>query len=86
MNCLECATDITTTGPAQAAIGCCAFCGAGMCLDHARYVALPRRPIGVVAGLSPGRRRFVCTTCDLEADSGALAVQQIRPRRPWATP
>lgn len=94
MNCLECATRIARTNLAQPAVGCCAYCGAGICLDHARYIPVAPRPVGVIPQLLNGRRRVVCATCDLGADNGALTVTMFtgpdgrrgRPlRRGWST-
>ena len=70
MICLECATRTAPSTMAQPAIGCCAYCGAGICLDHARYVPLSPLPIGVLPRPSTGKRRFVCTTCDLPVNGG----------------
>ncbi|HEX3958656.1 MAG TPA: hypothetical protein VHZ03_18845 [Trebonia sp.] len=78
MNCLECATTIDRSTMAQPAIGCCAYCGAGMCLDHARYIRLtPPPPAGLVPSLWNGRRRIVCTTCDEESGAGRLTISML---------
>lgn len=93
MNCLECATRIARTSLAQPAIGCCAHCGAGICLDHARYIPLAQPPVGVIPRLLNGSRRVVCTTCDQGTSLGALTIsvftelerRQDRPsRRGWS--
>jgi hypothetical protein len=77
MNCLECATRIARTSLAQPAIGCCALCGAGICLDHARYIPIAPRPVGVLPQLLNGRRRVVCATCDAGTGAGALTVSMF---------
>lgn len=94
MNCLECATRIARTNLAQPAIGCCTYCGAGICLDHARYIPLPPPPpVGLVPRLGNSRRRVVCTSCDQGVGPGALTVsvftglesRRDRPsRRSWS--
>jgi hypothetical protein len=62
MNCLECsmspAMDVPNTATAD-----CAYCGAGVCLDHARVVTLQSNPVGVVPAVRTGARRITCTTC-----------------------
>ena len=65
MICLECATTIAQPTTSQPAIGCCAYCGAGICLDHARHIPLPPPPIGPAYQRRNGKRRFVCTTCEV---------------------
>jgi hypothetical protein len=65
------------------AIGDCAYCGAGVCLDHARVVTLRSSAIGVVPDVRTGARRITCTTCysagGLEGErAGALAVAAPR--------
>jgi hypothetical protein len=45
------------------AVGDCAYCGAGVCLDHARVVTLRPSHIGVVPDIRTGARRITCTTC-----------------------
>jgi len=65
MICLECATDIDATSAARPAIGCCAYCGAGICLDHARHIPVTPPPIGPAFQSREGKRRFICTTCDV---------------------
>lgn len=91
MNCLECATTIARTNLAQPAIGCCAFCGAGICLDHVRYVPVATPPVGVIP--LNGRRRVVCSTCNHGSNTGALTVSVFAesasrrdrsPRRGWS--
>ena len=62
MICLECSLSPTTDRP-LVAIGGCAYCGAGVCLDHARLVELRAQPAGVVPELRRGARRILCTTC-----------------------
>jgi hypothetical protein len=62
MNCLECSLS-PSVGLPMTATGGCAYCGAGVCLDHARVVIPGRPPIGVVPQSSIGERRIVCTTC-----------------------
>jgi hypothetical protein len=90
MNCLECSTRIARTSLAQPAIACCVHCGAGICLDHARYAPVASPPVGVLP--LNGRRRVVCATCDVGAQTGALTVSVFtqpesrdRPlRRSWS--
>ena len=73
MNCLECATLMAATYQAPAALACCVYCGAGICLDHARLLILPARPVGPVP--RRGARRIVCATCHIAAGSdGAVAL------------
>jgi hypothetical protein len=62
MNCLECSMSPAIDVP-MAAIGDCAYCGAGVCLDHARVIMLRSNPIGVVPGVRCRERRITCTTC-----------------------
>jgi hypothetical protein len=78
MNCLECSMSPAIDVPNTAA-GDCAYCGAGVCLDHARVVTLQSHPIGVVPDVQLGARRITCTTCysagGLEGErAGALTV------------
>ena len=78
MNCLECSMSPAIDVPNTAA-GDCAYCGAGVCLDHARVVTLQSNPIGVVPTVRTGARRITCTTCysagRLEGEkAGMLAV------------
>src|ERR1700761_4090678 len=82
MNCLECSMSPAMDVP-NAAIGDCAYCGAGVCLDHARVVTLQSSPLGVVPDVRTGARRITCTTCysagGLEGErAGALAVAAPR--------
>jgi hypothetical protein len=70
MICLECATTIARPTTAQPAIGCCAYCGAGIYLDHARYISLFPLPIGVVPRPASGKRRFICTSCEVPPNGG----------------
>ncbi len=72
MICLECAMDADSSGGARPAIGCCADCGAGICLDHARFIPLPAPPIGPAYRRRGGKRRFICTTCEVPAASGGM--------------
>jgi hypothetical protein len=65
MICLECAMHIDNSSAARPAIGCCAYCGAGICLDHARHIPLAPSPIGPAFQHRNGKRRFICTTCDV---------------------
>jgi len=62
MNCLECSMSSAIDVP-NAAVGDCAYCGACVCLDHARVVTLQSSPIGVVPDVRTGARRITCTTC-----------------------
>ena len=62
MNCLECSMSPTIDVP-NTAVGDCAYCGAGVCLDHARVIALQSHPVGVVPNVRTGARRITCTTC-----------------------
>jgi hypothetical protein len=63
MNCLECATTTPMTYMVRGAISFCAYCGAGICLDHARFVDLPAHPVGLAAPPPSGARRILCTAC-----------------------
>lgn len=67
MICLECAIDVEASVAARPAIGTCAYCGAGICLDHARWIPLAKAPIGPAYQHRNGKRRFICTTCDVPA-------------------
>jgi len=62
MNCLECTAMMRAAYTVRGAIGCCVHCGAGICLDHARILARPAQPVGVVPR-SRGARRVMCATC-----------------------
>jgi hypothetical protein len=62
MNCLECSMSPAIDVP-MTAVGDCAYCGAGVCLDHARVIRLSPQPIGVVPVVRTGERRITCTTC-----------------------
>jgi hypothetical protein len=78
MNCLECSMSPAIDVPNTAA-GDCAYCGAGVCLDHARVVTLQPHRIGVVPDVRTGARRITCTTCyatgGLEGErAGTLAM------------
>jgi hypothetical protein len=67
MICLECAIDAAASMAARPAIGTCAYCGAGICLDHARWIPLAPPPIGPAHPPRNGKRRFICTTCGVPA-------------------
>ena len=82
MNCLECSMSPTIDVP-NTAVGDCAYCGAGVCLDHARVVTLRPSHIGVVPDIRTGARRITCTTCysagGLEGErAGTLTVPASR--------
>jgi hypothetical protein len=82
MNCLECSMSPAIDVP-NTATGDCAYCGAGVCLDHARVVTLQPRRIGVVPDVRTGARRITCTTCysagGLEGErAGMLTVEAPR--------
>ena len=81
MNCLEYATLMAATYKAPAALACCVYCGAGICLDHARLVVLSAQPAGLVP--RRGARRIVCATCYI-APAGGAAAPLTRP--PWTMP
>ena len=70
MICLECATNINGSGSDRPAIGCCAYCGAGICLDHARFIPVSPPPIGPAFQPRNGKRRFICTTCEVPPFAG----------------
>jgi hypothetical protein len=72
MICLECAVDVNHADGARPAIGCCAYCGAGICLDHARYIPLSPSPIGPAYQRRNGKRRFICTTCEVPTGGGGV--------------
>jgi hypothetical protein len=74
MNCLECATTMAATYTAPSAIGCCAYCGAGICFDHARILALPGQPVGVVLRAERGARRVMCATCYAASDADGASA------------
>lgn len=48
MNCLECS--VPTKEVPNTAIGDCAYCGAGVCLDHARVIRLHSQPLADAMG------------------------------------
>jgi hypothetical protein len=77
MNCLECATTVPMTSMAQTAVGCCAYCGAGTCLLHVRFVPVVPRPVGLVPRLPNSRRRLMCTTCDPRGETDGLTVSML---------
>jgi hypothetical protein len=62
MNCLECTTAASSAYP-KTTVGCCAYCGAGVCLDHVVGVTVRRQPIGVIPQSQAGARRLACSTC-----------------------
>jgi hypothetical protein len=62
MNCLECSLSPETDLP-RTAVGSCAYCGAGVCLDHARLVTFRPQPAGVVPESRGGARRILCPAC-----------------------
>ncbi|WP_127354040.1 DUF2180 family protein [Actinacidiphila soli] len=62
MNCLECSTAASSAYP-KATVGCCAYCGAGVCLDHVIGVTVRRQPTGVIPQSQAGARRLACSTC-----------------------
>ena len=79
MNCLECTTTVPMTYMVRSAIGCCAYCGAGTCLDHARFVGLAAHPDDLAPLPRSDARRILCTTCHVAPASagdefGALTV------------
>jgi hypothetical protein len=59
MNCVEC---VTVAAPPAPAIGCCIYCGSGVCVDHVRVTPVAAQPIGVLPPVV-GRRRLTCTAC-----------------------
>ena len=62
MNCFEHA--IATPGTANTAFACCAYCGAALCLEHARLITLPAPPPpGLVVRTTAGARRILCPSC-----------------------
>jgi hypothetical protein len=76
MNCLECSLS-PSVGLPMTATGGCAYCGAGVCLDHARVVVPSRPPIGVVPQSRIGERRIVCTTCYEGSASGGTKAGML---------
>jgi hypothetical protein len=64
MNCLECSLSPAIDSP-MAAVAGCAYCGAGVCLDHARVLMRRSQPVGVMPDIRGGGRRIACTTCCL---------------------
>jgi hypothetical protein len=93
MNCLECSLSPTIDVP-MTAIGDYAYCGAGVCLDHARVITFGRQQIGVVPEVRTGKRRIVCTTCyggtslepggTLTASASGVRGTEEEPRTPAA--
>jgi hypothetical protein len=75
MNCLECSLSPETDIPMNA-VGGCAYCGAGVCLDHARIVTFRPQPTGVVPE-SRSARRIMCTVCYASA---APSIARARTR------
>jgi hypothetical protein len=76
MDCLECSLSPSADIP-MTAIGGCAYCGAGVCLDHARVVIPSRPPVGVVPPSRVGERRIVCTTCYAGAAPGGTKAGSL---------
>jgi hypothetical protein len=80
MNCLECSVSPTIDVP-NTAVGDCAYCGAGVCLDHARVIKLHSQPLGVVPDVRTGERRITCTTCysagGLEGDRSGTVTAAV---------
>ena len=74
MICLECSLSPTVDRPLTA-IGACAYCGAGVCLDHVRLVEFGSQPIGVVPAARNGARRILCTTCFAVTAAGQTTVR-----------
>jgi hypothetical protein len=81
MNCLECSLSPSVGLPMTATAGC-AYCGAGVCLDHARVVTPGRPPIGVVPQSSVGERRIVCTTCYTGSAAGGTKAGTLTATAP----
>jgi hypothetical protein len=75
MNCLQCATN----GRSTSAVAVCADCGAGVCLEHARIVALTAQPVGLIPAHASGRQ-IRCTACP-NAEAGAPAHRVAAPLR-----
>jgi hypothetical protein len=73
MICLEHSLSPETDRPLTA-IGSCAYCGAGVCLEHARLVEFRSQPISLVPELRNGARRILCTTCFAVTGPDAPAV------------
>jgi len=61
MYCLECTLSPAIDEPLTA-IADCAYCGAGVCINHARVINIRTEPIGVVPQVRVGVRRILCTT------------------------
>ena len=74
MICLDCSLSPTVDRP-PTAIGACAYCGAGVCLEHARLVEFRSQPISLVPELRNGARRILCTTCFAVTGPDATAVR-----------
>ena len=74
MICLEHSLSPETDRPLTA-IGSCAYCGAGVCLEHARLVEFRSQPISLVPELRNGARRILCTTCFAAAAPDRAAVR-----------
>jgi hypothetical protein len=78
MNCLECT--LTTPGVENVAIGSCAYCGAGLCPEHAYVIALPAPPVGLVLRATSGARRIVCPSCYTVPPSGGVRAGLVGAR------
>ena len=61
MYCLECTLSPAIDDPLTA-IADCAYCGAGVCINHARVINVRPESMGVVPQVRVGVRRIVCTT------------------------
>lgn len=59
MHCLDCALQ---SGLHTAAIGCCHYCSAATCLDHATVIAPTAGRVGMLPA-APTRRMVSCLNC-----------------------
>jgi hypothetical protein len=78
MNCLECSIAASSADP-KATVGWCAYCGAGVCLDHVERVAVRPQPIGVIAQPNAGARLLACSTCYAAINPGQARSTDLQP-------
>jgi hypothetical protein len=76
MNCFECT--IVTPGIANVAIGSCAYCGAGLCTEHAYLINMPAPPVGLMPRANFGARRIVCPSCYTVPPSGGVRAGHVQ--------
>ncbi|GAB3280032.1 hypothetical protein [Kineosporia babensis] len=76
MHCLDCALH---NGHHATAVGCCHYCGAATCLEHATVVQPTAGPIGMVPR-APKRRIVSCLNCTPNGQSLSAPAPIVLPR------